>query len=201
MSKGEYDPSVDLFEADQVATFLNSEGKNLSKNLPKNTDWHHTQQSSALPELADVPETIQPLSYLEHKFDAHSARPGDVPTAGLREVTTPAKPIYDPNAPETQTARYNPREPLAEGSLAEEAVSTRDLPNRAPPNFKDLPKVQEPALKSQYDYKETLRLNKKSKPLVFMRHKATGEWHQIKLENGVYMRKIGKGPWEPVPLD
>jgi hypothetical protein len=190
MSEGQFDPLQNLLAADEINAFLQSGGK----KLPKNIDWHHTRQSSADPGMADVPEHIQPVRYLEHKFGEHSARPGDVPTAGIREVTTPSKPIYDPDAPEVQTARYNPNEPVAEGSFQEEGLSVRDFGKRAPPNFKELGKVHDPVLKNLYEFKEVLRGS------TFMKLKGTKEWHQIRIENGVYMRKIGKGPWEPIPL-
>jgi hypothetical protein len=148
MSSEEYDPLRDLLQADERAAFLED------KELPKDIDWHHTRQSSADPSMADVPEHIQPVSYLEHRFDEHSARPGDVPTAGIRDVTSPKQPIYDPDAPEVRASRANPNEPVSKGTWEDIGASEREFGKRAPPNFKDLPKVRDPALKAKYDYQE-----------------------------------------------
>jgi hypothetical protein len=172
MSKHQYDPLQDLLEKDEIDAFLTSKGK----DLPKNIDWHHTRQSSADPSMADVPEHIQPVRYTEHKYKEHSARPADVPTAGIHgDVTSPEKPIHDPNAPEVQTARFNPKEPLAEGTLEEQGMSEREFGKRAPGNFKDISKVRDPALMPYYDY-------------------------QIKTENGIWRKVRGTKIWLLFPM-
>jgi hypothetical protein len=171
MSNGEYDPLQDVLTPDERAQFLDSEGK----ELPKDIDWHHTQQSSADPGMADVPEHIQPLRIREHIHGEHLGRPGNVPTAGIKgDVTTPTKPIFDPNAPEVQTGRVSPNEPPAEPTLGEEGFSEGDFSKRRSPNFRDIGRVRDPVYSGQYDY-------------------------QIPTEGGVYRREIATGRWTFFP--
>jgi hypothetical protein len=100
--------------------------------------------------MADVPEHIQPVRYTEH-LEEHLGDPGKVPTAGIRgDVTTPERPIYDPNDPEVQAGRYNPSEPAGEGGLEQEGIG--ETPARKSPNFRNLPRVRDPALRDIYDY-------------------------------------------------
>lgn len=167
MSKGEYDPLQDLLTADERDAFLESEGK----ELPGDIDWHHTRQTSADPGMADVPEHIQPLRHREHMYGEHGGKPANTPTAGIRgDVTSPKNPIYDPNAPEVQSGRFNPNEPVGDGSLEEQGISIQEFGKRRPANFKDVGKVRDPALKKKFDY-------------------------QIKSETGVYRREISTGKW------
>jgi Domain of unknown function (DUF4157) len=171
MKAGQYDPLQDLLTADERAAFMDSEGK----ELPKDLDWHHTRQTSADPGMADVPEHIQPTRHVEHMFGEHQGQPGNVPTAGIRgEVTSPSKPIYDPNAPEVQTGRYNANEPAAEGTLEDQGMTEGDMTKRKSPNFRDLPKVQDPALKAKFDY-------------------------EMKGSDGIYRREISTGKWVKFP--
>lgn len=191
MSKGKYDPLQDLLKADERAAFLASKGK----ELPKGIDWHHTRQSSADPAMADVPEHIHPVRHTEHKYGEHSARPGDVPTAGIRgDVTSPKQPIYDPNAPEVQTGRFDPNEPAAKGTLSEEGISTREHSpkTRRPPGFKDVGKVSDPALSPRYDYQV------KTKEGTWRRNKETDEWVLFK-SDGIWRYNGRTGKWEKLP--
>jgi hypothetical protein len=164
--EGEYDPFQDLLESDEVVEFTEN------KELPKDTRMHHTQQTSADPQMADVPEHIQPVTHKEH-IGEHLGDPGKVPTAGVRgDVTTPKQPIYDPNAPEMQASRANPREPVGEGSLEEEGISETSA--RKSPNFRNLPRVRDPALRDIYD-------------------------HEIRTPNGVFRHLIGSKTWVRFP--
>lgn len=170
MSSGKYDPLQDLLTADERERFLDSKGK----DLPKDIDWHHTRQSSSDPAMADVPEHIQPLRIpREHIFGEHLGRPADVPTAGIRgDVTSPEKPIFDPNDPEVRTREYMPDEPAGEQPL--EGFSEGESSARRPPNFRDIGKVRDPALKSRFDY-------------------------EIRQPDGIYRREIATGKWIKFP--
>jgi hypothetical protein len=101
--------------------------------------------------MADVPEHIQPVRYVEHVPTEHLGDPAKVPTAGIRgDVTTPEEPIFDPNDPKIQARRFSPNEPANEGDLEEQGI--QETPSRKSPNFKNLRRVRDPALQGIYDF-------------------------------------------------
>jgi hypothetical protein len=173
MSSHQYDPLQDLLTFAEADAFIDSGGK----ELPKDIDWHHTRQTSADPGMADVPEHIQPLRHAEHIFGAgaHRGKPANVPTAGIHgKVTSRERPIYDPNAPEVQSRRFDPNEPVGEETLAVLGMSVREFGKRRPPNFRDIGKVRDPVLKTKFDY-------------------------QVKTEDAIYRREISTGKWLRFP--
>ncbi len=82
-------------QADERDAFIESKGR----TVPRDTNMHHTRQSSADPGMADVPEHIQPVTRAQHMSTEHSPHTADAPTAGIHgDVTSPENPVYDPNA-------------------------------------------------------------------------------------------------------
>ena len=103
IGRGAYDPLMDTLSPDEVETFVDT------GRLPEDISWHHTVQTSSDPSMADDIGTIQPVRGNDHIFGEHSGDTGMTPTAGIRgDVTTPERPIFDPNDPQTQTERYYP---------------------------------------------------------------------------------------------
>jgi hypothetical protein len=106
IGRGEYDPLKDVLTPDELEHFQ------ATGELPNDIDWHHTMQTSSDFSMADDVATIQPVRNPEHIFGEHGGHTGSTPTAGIRrDVTSPERPIYDPNSPDVQTRRYDPMAP------------------------------------------------------------------------------------------
>jgi hypothetical protein len=181
MRAGEYDPLQDHLTPDQREAFMDfmkareeRAPKDLLKDLEEvaksDTDWHHTMQTAADPAMADVAETVQPTSRKGHFWDEHPGNTQSPPTAGIRgDVTTKERPIFDPNAPEEQTARFNPQEPVETDPLPD--LSTREL-GRKPPSFREIARpVTDPALSPRFD------LQMRYGRATYYREITTGRWY------------------------
>jgi hypothetical protein len=168
MGNEEFDPTREVLYPEEREPFIEGKGKLKGDAKREDIAWHHSRQTSQNPDMADVPEHIQPVTKQEHFYEEHGGDTGNVPTTGTRgDVTTPENPIYDADAPDVQARRYDFTASSGEQSPEQQGMS--ELPGRKPPDLGGLPRVPR-AFRGQYDVQYSTRSG------VFRHHIATGRW-------------------------